>query len=208
MVTSQPPPPPPTVSPPSTQLLSWNITVAELTTAADTVKAEWPTSVVYWNEAWAPVVGNSTYPYPASALHRVPASVDWISVDYYRETSDAWVVPRAAYASHIYPKMNSRQFALQVPQAFGKKTWSNADANSVRWWDEWSSKVAQEYFVWAQADPRIIGINPWYWGPDRSDISCGGYNVSITHLPAARAEWTKIGQTILASLNHSRVGLR
>ena len=112
------------------------------------------------------------------------------------------------HASHIYPKMNSRQFALQVPQAFGKKSWSYPDANSERWWDEWSSMVAQEYFVWAQADPRIIGINPWYWGPDRPDISCGGYNVSITHLPAARAEWTKIGQTILASLNHSRVGLR
>jgi hypothetical protein len=54
------------------ELLGQGITVAELTTAADTVKRDWPEGVVYWNEEWDPVVNNDTYKHPASALHAVP----------------------------------------------------------------------------------------------------------------------------------------
>lgn len=45
------------------ELLGAGVTVSELTTAADTVKRDWPDAVVYWNEEWAPVVQNDTYAY-------------------------------------------------------------------------------------------------------------------------------------------------
>ena len=66
-----------------------------------------------------------------------------------------------------------------------------------RWWDEWSAMVAAEYFSWAQRDPMIVGIVPWYYGDDRSDATSGGYNVSVRQQPKALAVWTEIGRKML-----------
>ena len=67
------------------ELLLSGITTRELETAAAATKDalrggdNWDGScVVYWNEAWDPVVNNDTFAVPDSALHSVPPSVDWI----------------------------------------------------------------------------------------------------------------------------------
>jgi len=57
------------------ELLGAGVNVTELTMAAESVKASWPTGVVYWNEEWGPVVDNSTWTPSSSALHVVPVSV-------------------------------------------------------------------------------------------------------------------------------------
>jgi hypothetical protein len=168
-------------------------------------------------------VDNSTWPHPASALHRVPDAIDWISLDFYRMDSTAWLTPEAQYTASVYPKMNPNQRAMQVPQAFGRTNdvcgatcysnvsekgccthnhvWPGGGAGQTNhtfmWWDSWSASVANAYFEWAQRDPRIIGINPWYYGSDRADIMCGGNNISVSHLPTALAAWTEIGHKIL-----------
>jgi len=46
---------------------------------------------VFWNEEWGPVVQNDTWPHPASALHRVPDAIDWVSL------VGAWVASRAVF---------------------------------------------------------------------------------------------------------------
>jgi hypothetical protein len=70
--------------------------------------------------------------------------------------------------------------------------------HTPQWWDQWSVQVAEHYFEWAQRDERIVGINPWYYGPDRPDVSCGGYNISVRQQPLARAAWAAIGKQIMA----------
>ncbi len=170
------------------ELLGAGINVTELTIAAQTVKASWPGAVVYWNEEWGPVVQNSSWPHPASALHSIPHAIDWISLDFYRTNPTAWETPEQEYAAQVYPKMYPHQRALQVPQAFGRKhdacgavcymnvsqhgcctdnhgpgkPWASGQSNHSRaWWDAWSAKVATHYYSWAQRDPKIIGMNPW-----------------------------------------------
>lgn len=203
------------------ELLNSGVYVTELTTAADAVKYDWPDAIVYWNEAWGPVVENVTWAKTHSnltALRSVPNAIDWISLDYYRDDSTAWTVPEAAYPASVYPKMKPHQRALLVPQAFGRKNdvceatcYANASIkgccphnhgssgqhnHSRDWWDQHSTDTAHAYFQWAQRDAKIIGINPWYWGNDRSDPACGGYNISVRQLPKARAAWEAIGRQI------------
>ena len=173
-----------------------------------------------------PVVQNSSWARPASALHSVPHAIDWISLDFYRTNPTAWETPEQEYAAQVYPKMHPHQRALQVPQAFGRKhdacaavcymnasqrgcckdnhgpgkPWASGQSNHTReWWDDWSATVATNYYSWAQRDPKIIGINPWYYGEDRGDIACGGYNVSVRQQPKAMARWKEIGVAILAN---------
>lgn len=208
------------------ELLGAGINVTELTIAAETVKASWREGIVYWNEEWGPVVQNSSWARPASALHSVPHAIDWISLDFYRTNPTAWETPEQEYAAQVYPKMHPHQRALQVPQAFGRKhdacaavcymnasqrgcckdnhgpgkPWASGQSNHTReWWDDWSATVATNYYSWAQRDPKIIGINPWYYGEDRGDIACGGYNVSVRQQPKAMARWKEIGVAILAN---------
>jgi hypothetical protein len=119
--------------------------------------------------------------------------------------------------------MAAHQRALQVPQAFGRTNdlcepvcYANTSQigcchnnhgpgsgqwnHSRDWWDRWSATVAEHYFAWAQRDPRIIGINPWYYGADRSDRGCGGNNISVRQQPKARATWERIGKEIIGRL--------
>ena len=70
-------------------------------------------------------------------------------------------------------------------------------ADHTPWYVGMFSQVATNYWSWARNDPRIIGINPWYWGDDRSDASSGGYNVSIRQQPNARAMWECIGREVM-----------
>ena len=208
------------------ELLAQGINVTELTIAASTVKEDWPEAVVYWNEAWDPVVNNNTYPNSASALNAVPDAIDWISLDFYREDATAWTTPEQAYRTELYPKMKAHQRALQVPQAFGRtndvcgiRCYMNATQkgcctdnhkyghggggsgqhnHTFEWWDTFSATAAQHYYEWAVRDPMIVGINPWYYGNNRPDITCGGYNISVSHLPTALAAWKEIGNKIVA----------
>ena len=204
------------------ELLLQGVTVAELTAAAAAVKAAWGatnTSIVYWNEAWDPVVNNASFAekHPASALGAVPTEVDWVSLDYYRRDATAWTVPEAAYASALYPKMvRAGQRALLVPGAFGRKhdvcggvgTHCGGNASlppccagqtnhSAAWWDAWSTTVAEHYYDWAKRDARVIGINPWYYGADRPTPTCGGNNISVRQQPTARRKWADIGRAIM-----------
>ena len=208
------------------ELLAEGINVTELSIAAETVKHDWPEAIVYWNEAWDPVVNNDTYPQQASALHAVPDAIDWISLDFYRQDATAWSTPEEAYTTSVYPKMKPHQRALQVPQAFGRTNdvcgahcytnhseqgcctknhrylpghGGSGQANhTFAWWDNFTAMVATRYYEWAVRDPMIVGINPWYYGADRPDATCGGNNISVSHLPAALATWKEIGRQILA----------
>jgi hypothetical protein len=122
----------------------------------------------------------------------------------------------------VYPKMARHQRALQVPQAFGRKhdlcgpvCYMNASQkgccthnhgrdggqtnHSRQWWDDWSATVATHYYAWAVRDPKIIGINPWYYGDDRRDRVCGGNNISVSHLPHAKKAWEVIGAKIISA---------
>ena len=59
------------------------------------------------------------------------------------------------------------------------------------WCDRRSSLLSQTGF------DGCAGINPWYWGDDRPDIACGGYNISINHLPSATQQWKTIATEII-----------
>ena len=110
-------------------------------------------------------MNNDTYPDPRARLAKVPAAIDWISLDYYRLDETAWTVPEAEYHEKVYPKMAPHQRALQVPQAFGRsndvcaaRCYSNHSEigcctdnhgphsgqtnHSFDWWDEHSATVA------------------------------------------------------------------
>jgi len=88
--------------------------------------------------------------------------------------------------------MNDKQRALVVPGAYGSRV--NKDF-TLQQYSDFMVQNAWAYFQWAVTDPRLIGMNPWYWGPP----GCGmpGYEVSAYDMPAVRDMWRRIGSAIV-----------
>jgi len=174
------------------ELLLGGLTVESLTIAADTVRATWPNAIIYWNEAWKVIVTGVNNFGEAVNLKAMPTAFDWISMDYYKLDSRAWSVPPVYYREYMYPRMSANQSALVVPGSYG----SNMNRKfSFQQYEDLMFENAWEYYQWALTDPRIIGINPWYYGPP----GCGlpGYEVSTYEMAPVLAMWQKIGRAIV-----------
>lgn len=118
-------------------------------------------------------------------------------MDFYALDSTAWTYPRdTLYPTVIYPRLSPSQCVLTVPGSYG----SNAAANPPSWYVSFMTEVANQYFQWAKTDPRIIGLNPWYFlHQPNMPSSFNPYDLSTGDLPALAAVWAGIGRQILAA---------
>jgi hypothetical protein len=143
------------------------------TAVAQAVKARgW---LVYSNECIYPFTFNYT-----GSMPYIPDDVDIISVDIYgygrggqmigdnRSGTEAAYV-RSWVETVMYPRMKPHQRIMQVPGTFA--AWnasrpSTSGPNGALPSPEDEKVVVdklEEYWQWARADPRVIGINCFHW---------------------------------------------
>jgi len=57
--------------------------------------------------------------------------------------------------------------------------------------------VVNDYYEWAKADQRIIGIAPWHWRSyPKRDLQ---WKYGAQHMPVLRARWNEIGKEVVAA---------
>lgn len=166
------------------------ISISELTTAANAIKADFSDSLIYYNEALAVwVYGKNLLDEPISYT-AIPNAVDWISAGWYGNIS----LVQSHYQNDLYPAMTASQRAILVPDAFGSnnnpnKTLSQYETEMVSW--------AQQYFNWAKQDSNIVGIIPWHYGTRAYEGSY--FEVGVEDMPSVKTKWQEIAADITSN---------
>ena len=101
---------------------------------------------------------------------------------------------RGMYDREIFPKLSSKQRVYVVPGLFGDSNRSVAEQDA-----QLVHKLSQ-YWQWAQAESRIIGVMPWHYSTRRQSK----YNLKGNHyealgveaFPQVRALLRKISATL------------
>lgn len=121
----------------------------------------------------------------------VPAAIDWYSIDFYAEDSQMWTYPQnVLYPSYVFPRLSTAQCALVVPGAYA------GTDQPISWYISFNQQTATAFLNWARNNPKVIGINPWYFshepglGP-RNSIAAGD-NAQLASI------WNTMGKSILA----------
>ena len=105
------------------ELLGGGVPVSNLTALFDMVKAVWPDGINYYNEEWTPLNDPDWKDSTNASYGVVPASLDWISYDFYRLNNVSWLQPMCEYHQNLYSKMNTgtnkQQRAVLLPGGWG-----------------------------------------------------------------------------------------
>lgn len=174
--------------------LTWNgLPYSALLTTVNTVRASFPSATIYYNEAY-PVFTEDKNSYGGTiGYNAVPTGLNWISIDFY-PNEGPFTEAQTIYKTLLYPKMTASQFALYVPPAYGTATdpqafCGNADCATamVQW--------ADDSYVWAQNDARLVGLAPWHWHSYPSS-EVRGFEIGARDMPTVVAEWKKIAQSV------------
>ena len=188
------------------ELFPQHVTPAELRTAADAVRADFPSpSVISWvnfcacppfgkqmpDGSWAPGVGFD-----------IPPSLSWASVDVYDGLRESvWpttpFVPRvqAAVKQLLLPKMLANQSLMLVPGSYATNLTSEASWCNLTCGDAKAARDAYDFYAWAVQDERVVGMAPWNWG------GCGlctseKDEIGTVDLLESKAAWVAIGKAI------------
>ena len=193
--------------------LIWNcLDPANLTVAADAVRASFATAVIWYNEATPPLQSGIDSCGHTGLNVTVPSSLDIFSTDLYHMDGevDGWVEAhvRPFYEAYIYPRLRPGQQVMLVPGSFGSNVNHFPNGTYVcdkNCYDEMCAADALDFLAWAKADPKVLAIMPWNWAgcppcngsrwtpPDTCCMDELGTDV----MPLARAAWAAVGREII-----------
>ena len=169
--------------------------VAAVALLAETVRADFPSAALYYNEN-VPVVLHGVNSAGVAVNFSVPPALTMFSFDYYHydgnDTGAHVRAVRQVYEQHVYPKLLPHQRVLLVPGAFAMPAGATNPGGftcSLNCFDEMGADDARHYWEWAQTDARIVGLAPWEWDN-------GGGRLGAFNLPRTRAAWTAIGRKL------------
>jgi hypothetical protein len=178
------------------ELVWQGCTVDALTTMAEVIHADFPSTPIYYNEN-VPVVLHGVNSAGYAVNFTVPPAVTWFSFDYYHydgATDETHVdTVREVYEQHVYPKLLPHQRVLLCPGAFAMPPGMpipGGFACNMSCFDAMRASDAAFYFDWARADKRIVGLAAWEWND-------AGDRLGAMNLPQTRLAWGKIGRQIL-----------
>ena len=193
--------------------LIWNcLDPANLTVAADAVRASFATAVIWYNEATPPLQSGIDSCGHTGLNVTVPSSLDIFSTDLYHMDGevDGWVEAhvRPFYEAYIYPRLRPGQQVMLVPGSFGSNVNHFPNGTYVcdkNCYDEMCAADALDFLAWAKADAKVLAIMPWNWAgcppcngsrwtpPDTCCMDELGTDV----MPLARAAWAAVGREII-----------
>ena len=143
--------------------------------AADRIRADFPTAIVYVNALCATVTGNS----PCSAAQKTAgywsswigkSNISWISQDFYTGGDDA-TPDQADYERYLFPFLRPDQKVVLVPQVWVPRAQCGNSSQVA------AHKMAGNnlhHLAWAMEDPRVAAVIPFALGcaPTIPDVTC------------------------------------
>ncbi|KAH3764036.1 hypothetical protein Pelo_4102 [Pelomyxa schiedti] len=170
--------------------LTWGgLPYADLVKTVDLVAGDFPSAIIYYNEAWLPFVYDVDIWSEPIGYENIPANLTWVSMDYYPD-SGSIKDAQNIYTNYIYTRMSDNQRALFVPPCYGTvndpvRYCGSSDCNAAMIDWAWNS------YDWISADDRMIGLNPWHWhcydsGPESH------YENGAACMDDVRSNWEQI----------------
>ena len=183
---------------------------------ASTVRAAFPrgTAVIWSNEAAffsGPSHGWHNGAKKSVSDFKIPEAVDWFSIDLYHMDGPvpgwAQATVKPWYQRNIYPNLTDSQKVMLVPGAFGSHVNHYPNGTYVcdnDCYDKMCAQDANDFFSWAQADPRVVAISPWNWAgcPECNGSrwtpphTCCMDEIGAKDQKLTRAAWFQIGGKI------------
>jgi beta-galactosidase len=194
--------------------LVWNcLDPVNLTIAANAVRSSFPTSsgaILWYNEATPPLQSDIDGCGHKNLNFSIPLALDIFSTDLYHMNGPVigWVesTVKSFYETYIYPRLSSSQKVMLVPGSFGSTANVYPNGSYVcdqHCYDLMCALDANDFYTWAQADPRVVAIMPWNWEGCPGCKECCKDELGTNVQPLATAAWSAIGQKIISSLSSS-----
>eukprot|EP00039_Didymoeca_costata_P002707 m.62050 g.62050 ORF g.62050 m.62050 type:complete len:356 (+) comp11478_c0_seq1:181-1248(+) len=175
--------------------------IQNLSLVTDMIKKDWPTSLIYINEAQDTVNCNFNR-LGDPVFHEgecLPDTLDWFGYDYYCTIpgckdpygqNAGWNVQQDGFKNMLYPKL-TRDSQRVVPTSLGFFYLTNPFNDTMKHtMDEYCTYNAEQYLKWGLTDERVIGMFPFYW-------PSAGNMIGLSNLTKCRDAWIKIGMEIV-----------
>lgn len=173
-----------------------------ITKAADLLRHDFPGAVIWLNEAVAIVAGGCDHYHNCRNWTQLPASISWFGVDKYWTSDHFDHIDRVKgiYETLVYPKLWPHQSVVLVPGAFSSKRNTKC---SQACYDNFCTKDASEFALWAAQDPRVAAITPYHWH------YCAGCaksknEIGVIDMNSTKVMWQQIGRAIVQSAGASQ----
>lgn len=134
--------------------------------ATERIRRDWPEAVLYINEAQDLLMCNfnrlnETFFHAGDCW---PKELDWLGFDIYGfETQTTYQAARDAHEWNLFPRMSHpRQFIIQTTVGHGGHT-PDTETWTVKDYDDFCVRNAELWFEYAEQEPRVGGVFPWYW---------------------------------------------
>ena len=173
---------------------------AELSLAADAIRSSFPDAIT-----WVNFCPCGPFSFTNASMLRdfpVPPSLSWASIDLYNgQRQSVWptapFVPavQRAYQQMVFPRLLPNQSAMLVPGSWSTDLSRQAGWCNLTCGDAKSARDAHDFYEWALAEERVVGLAVWNWG------GCGACTptkdeIGTAVLPKAKAAWMQIGRAI------------
>ena len=198
--------------------LVWNcLDPVNLTIAANAVRSSFPPSsgaILWYNEATPPLQFDYDGCGHKNVNFSIPLALDIFSTDLYHMNGPVvgWVENnvKSFYETYIYPRLSSSQKVMLVPGSFGSTANIYPNGSYIcdqHCYDVMCALDANDFYTWAQADPRVVAVMPWNWQGCPGCKECCKDELGTNVQPLATAAWSAIGQKIITiqSSNHIKL---
>lgn len=116
------------------------------------------TAFIYSNECGSPFTMKDRI---FSIPDKLPEAVDQISVDIYDVGSTEVSRVQAFYHQYVTPKLRPEQSMVAVMGLFADS--NTSAAGSLQQQESALVQKLNAYWLWAQNDPKVVGLNVWHW---------------------------------------------
>jgi len=180
--------------------LCWNgLPYDQLLTVISTIRSSFPSSIIYYNEAYPVFTNDVNYLGQTVNYSSVPSELDWISIDIYPDFG-TFQQAQNVFIQDLYPKMSPNQRAIYVPPTYATSfaNWSQITCGTPTpaGCEEAMILWANQTFTWARSDPHLIGLLPWHWDSFSSKY-IQGFEIGLDALPNLKAVWEEFALEVL-----------
>jgi hypothetical protein len=104
---------------------------------------------------------------------------------------------QAAYQQTVFPRLLDNQSVMLVPGSWGSNLTSQAGWCNLTCGDAKSARDAYDFYNWALAEERVVGLAPWNWGGcEACARGTPPDEIGTAAMPESKTAWIQIGKAI------------
>lgn len=191
--------------------------MANLTRLTATIRASWPTALLFINEAQDLALCGfnrlNESLWSDDGPQCWPSDLDWVGFDLYDNTVadggtafSQFNVSRRGVEDYLYPRFASHHKIVPTSLGFG---YNGNGCNATNctsfqypalprlgcscdtYYDQYCADNAFAFAEWGMRDPKVAAVLPFFWYTEHGSVGLEG-------LPICRSAWETIGRRILA----------